>query len=86
MVQCGRAYIVDTSYVNDLLNMQSLGMSKRFIIFVCCESQKKHAEENTEHILGICKSMIEGKEQVFMVKSGKEKLGDVITSEKRSIH
>lgn len=82
LVRCREAYIVDTSFVTELINIAWLGYSKRFVVFVCCEDQKIHAEKSSDEIMRICKEMMNDKLQTFHVDITEE---DEIL-EKRKYH
>jgi uncharacterized protein YfaP (DUF2135 family) len=85
LVQCGTAYIVDTSYltVPEFIAFFS-PKGTRFLLFVCCQGQKNQAEEKIVEIIRLCNEMITTKTQTVVVdtknpESKKE-------HEKRTLH
>ena len=86
LVGCGHAHIVDTSFVSELTNISILGPCKRFVIFVCCEDQKIHAENNAEEIMRLCQEMIKNKSQVFHIEATIHRMDEQGKIERRILH
>jgi len=66
-IQCGKAYLVDISFLTDPKTKAFVGKcNKRFIGFVCCEKQKKSCEENIEEVVKVINQMVNDKVQAFI--------------------
>lgn len=66
---CGQAHIIDTAFLKISEHIEFAGKVKRFLIFVCCEEQKKDAENNIDEVLKICNEMLSMKVEAFVADS-----------------